>query len=116
MCFLDTDADADFETGREELNWKWEEEHADLRILLRRLPYGVQLFSLGRVSKTVDELPVLEFDYVITLCGHAHESCPLSPAKTNILHVGFDDPPALAKKAKTEEKALGYYQRVRDEM
>lgn len=68
----------------------------------------------AQVSKTVDELSVSAFDYVITLCGHAHESCPFFPAKTKILHVGFDDPPALAKKAKTEEEGLGYYRRVRD--
>lgn len=70
----------------------------------------------GHVSKTVDELSVSEFDYVITLCGHAHESCPFFPAKTKILHVGFDDPPTLAKTAKTEEEALGHYRRVRDEI
>lgn len=70
----------------------------------------------GHVSKTVDELPVAEFDYVITLCGHAHESCPFFPAKTKILHMGFDDPPRLAKEAKTEEEALEHYRRVRDEI
>jgi arsenate reductase (thioredoxin) len=70
----------------------------------------------GQVSKTVDELPAQEFDYVITLCGHAHESCPFFPAKTKIMHAGFDDPPELAEKAKTEEEALGHYRRVRDEI
>lgn len=70
----------------------------------------------GQASKTVDELPDSEFDYVITLCGHAHESCPYFPAKTKILHVGFDDPPKFAKEAKTEEEALGHYRRVRDEI
>lgn len=36
--------------------------------------------------------------------------------KAKIIHVGFDDPPALAKTAQTEEEALGHYRRVRDEI
>ncbi|WP_031387836.1 arsenate reductase ArsC [Desulfonatronum thiodismutans] len=67
-------------------------------------------------SKTVDELPEQEFDYVITLCGHAQETCPFFPAKTKRLHVGFDDPPKLAETAQSEEEALGHYRRVRDEI
>ena len=67
-------------------------------------------------SKTVADLPTQDFDYVITVCGHANESCPLFPGKTKIVHVGFDDPPQLAKNAKTEEEALSHYRRVRDEI
>jgi arsenate reductase len=67
-------------------------------------------------SKHVDELADVEFDYVVTVCGHAHESCPLFPGKARIVHVGFDDPPALAAEAKTEEEALTHYRRVRDEI
>ena len=70
----------------------------------------------GFRSKTVDELPEQEFDYVITLCGHAQETCPFFPAKTKRLHVGFDDPPKLAETAQSEEEALGHYRRVRDEI
>lgn len=70
----------------------------------------------GQRSKHVDELKDIEFDYVITVCDHAHESCPLFPAKTTIVHVGFEDPPRLARNAKTEEEALGHYRRVRDEI
>lgn len=70
----------------------------------------------GHRSKHVDELKDLSFDYVITVCGHANESCPLFPAKTKVVHVGFEDPPALAKSAKSEEEALGCYRRVRDEI
>ncbi len=65
-------------------------------------------------SKTVDELPSEPFDYVVTLCGHANEHCPYFPAITKVLHVGFPDPPALAKDAKTEEEALSHYRTVRD--
>ena len=67
-------------------------------------------------SKTVGELGDKEFDYVITVCGHADESCPVFPAKTRIIHRGFDDPPQLAKDAKTQEDALDCYRRVRDEI
>ncbi len=70
----------------------------------------------GFRSKTVDELPEQEFDYVITLCGHAQETCPFFPAKTKRLHVGFDDPPKLAETAQSEEEALSHYRRVRDEI
>ena len=67
-------------------------------------------------SKHVDELRGLAFDYVVTLCDNAHESCPLFTGKTKVVHVGFDDPPRLARKAKTEEEALEHYRRVRDEI
>ncbi len=70
----------------------------------------------GQYSKTVDELPVREFDYVITLCGHASENCPFFPGKAKRLHAGFDDPPQLAKDAKSEDEALVHYRRVRDEI
>ncbi len=70
----------------------------------------------GHSSKTVDELPGQEFDYAITLCGHANESCPLFPGNVKRLHQGFDDPPKLAAEAKSEEEALAHYRRVRDEI
>lgn len=67
-------------------------------------------------SETVDELPVQEFDYVITVCGHADEHCPYFPAKTKIIHHGFEDPPKLAKQFNDEEKQLDCYRKVRDEI
>ena len=70
----------------------------------------------GHRSKRVDELKEIVFDYVITVCDNAHESCPLFPGKTQVVHVGFDDPPRLAQTAKTEEEALPHYRRVRDEI
>jgi len=68
----------------------------------------------GQVAKTIDELPVGQFDYVVTLCGHANETCPFFPGKK--VHIGFDDPPKLAASAKNEEDALVHYRRVRDEI
>ena len=67
-------------------------------------------------SKQVDELCDVDFDYVVTVCGHASESCPVFPGKAKIIHVGFDDPPQLASNAKTEEERLAPYRRVRDEI
>ena len=65
-------------------------------------------------SKVIDELPVQQFDYVVTLCDNARETCPFFPGKK--IHRGFDDPPKLAAKAKNEEEALVHYRRVRDEI
>ncbi len=67
-------------------------------------------------SKTLDDLRGIEFDLVVTVCGHAHEHCPLFPGRTRILHAGFDDPPRLAAGAATEEEALAPFRRVRDEI
>jgi len=68
----------------------------------------------GQRSKVIDELPVQEFDYVITLCGHANETCPFFPGKK--IHQGFDDPPQLAAGARNEAEALAPYRRVRDQI
>jgi arsenate reductase len=65
-------------------------------------------------SKTIDELKGIKFDYVVTLCGHAHETCPYFPGK--VIHRGFPDPPSMAVKAKSEEEALNFYREVRDKI
>ena len=65
-------------------------------------------------SKLIDELPMKTFDWVITLCGHADETCPFFPSKR--IHVGFDDPPKLTEHAATDEEKLVHYRRVRDEI
>ena len=70
----------------------------------------------GQTSKDVDSLGDLVFDYVVTLCDNARESCPYFPAKTRVMHQGFDDPPQLAEDSKNEEEAMGHYRRVRDEI
>lgn len=67
-------------------------------------------------SQHVDEFADVRFDYVITVCAHAHESCPVFPGRARVVHVGFDDPPRLAKNSKTEEEALNMYRRVRDDI
>jgi arsenate reductase len=85
-------------------------------------PRAVQVMAEAGVdisaqrSKHVAELAEVEFDYVVTVCDRANESCPLFPGNTKIIHVGFDDPPALAANATTEEEVLDHYWRVRDEI
>jgi len=67
-------------------------------------------------SKPVEEIMTVPFDWVVTVCGHAAETCPVFPGRVLRLHAGFDDPPALAREAATEEEAMAHYRRVRDEI
>lgn len=70
----------------------------------------------GQSSKLAESLNDVSLDLVITVCGHADENCPTFLTKAKVVHVGFDDPPKLAKEAATEEDALNHYRRVRDEI
>jgi arsenate reductase len=70
----------------------------------------------GHYSKHLNDLKGIEFDYVITVCSDADKNCPAFMGKTQKFHHGFDDPPRLAKEAKSEEEALAIYRRVRDEI
>jgi len=70
----------------------------------------------AQVSKEIETFGDLDFDYVVTLCDNARESCPYFPAKTRVMHRGFDDPPRLAADAENEEEAMAHYRRVRDEI
>jgi len=70
----------------------------------------------GQRSKLADELKDMAFDFVITVCDSARESCPIFPGPAKVFHAGFDDPPHLAKNAQTEEEALRHYRRIRDEI
>ena len=68
-------------------------------------------------SKTVDALRGVALDVVVTVCGHADETCPAwLSGSARVVHCGFDDPPKLAREAKSEEEALFHYRRVRDEI
>ncbi len=67
-------------------------------------------------SRHVGELVGIGFDWVVTVCDSARESCPLFPGRAGVVHRGFDDPPRLALGATTEEEALAPYRRVRDEI
>ena len=70
----------------------------------------------GQRSKLLGDLADVPFDYMVTVCDHAHETCPVFPGKAKTVHVAFDDPPTLAKAARTKEEALNHYRRVRDEI
>ena len=85
-------------------------------------PHAVQVMAEAGVdisaqrSKSLDDLTSVEFDLVITVCDRAAEICPAFPGGAHVVHMPFDDPPALAKDAATEEEALAHYRRVRDEI
>ena len=67
-------------------------------------------------SKLLQELPNLDFDWVITVCDNARQSCPVFPDESRIVHFSFDDPPHLAEMCQTEEEKSACYRRVRDEI
>lgn len=67
-------------------------------------------------SRHVDEFMDKDLDLVVTVCDQADENCPIFPGRVKSIHVGFDDPPRLARNARSEEEALQHYRRVRDEI
>jgi arsenate reductase len=67
-------------------------------------------------SKHVDELMHVRFDYVISVCDHANETCPAFGGNVKRMHVSFDDPPKLARDARSDDQAMAHYRRVRDEI
>lgn len=67
-------------------------------------------------SKRVEEIGPVQFDYVVTVCGHAHEHCPLFPGRAKVVHVGFEDPTKLTQHLPDGEEKLAVYRRVRDEI
>jgi len=68
----------------------------------------------GQRSKGVEEFDGQNFDYVITVCDNAKESCPLFPGAGERLHRSFEDPPAQS--VGSEEQRLTIFRRVRDEL
>lgn len=62
-------------------------------------------------SKTTDELPDIEFDYVVTVCDHAKETCPLFLRAATMVHAGFEDPAAATG---SEEEIMAVFRSVRD--
>ena len=68
----------------------------------------------GGYPKTVDQFLNTSFDFVVTVCDHARETCPVFLGKVKEqLHIGFDDP---AEARGTEEEVLAVFRRVRDEI
>jgi arsenate reductase len=64
-------------------------------------------------SKSVGEFLETKFDYVVTMCDNAKESCPFFPGGKRYLHKGFTDPSVFEG---TEEEKLRIFRRVRDEI
>lgn len=79
---------------------------------------GVDISS--HTSQLLSEFDDINFDVVVTVCGHAHETCPYFPGNAKVVHVGFPDPPAMAKElaenGASEEEQLECYRNVRDEI
>lgn len=79
---------------------------------------GVDITS--QKSQHIDEFKDVKLDYVVTVCNHAHETCPWFPADCEVVHVGFPDPPKMARelaaKGASEEEQLDCYRSVRDEI
>jgi arsenate reductase len=67
----------------------------------------------GHRSKSVDELAGWDFDYVITVCDNAKESCPVFPARTRHIHWSIEDPAATRG---SEDERLAAFRRIRDEL
>jgi len=70
----------------------------------------------NQTSQHLDEFMDLDLDYVITVCDHAHETCPLFPGRAKVFHHRFDDPPKLSPVDASEEVKLNGFRRVRDEI
>lgn len=85
-------------------------------------PYAVQVMAEAGVdisqheSQLLSDLSTQTFDWVVTVCGHAHEHCPVFLGDGQVVHVGFDDPPKLARELGDTEAKLDCYRRVRDEI
>lgn len=67
----------------------------------------------GHSSKTLDAFGGQRFDYAITVCDRANESCPIFPGDTERIHWSFDDPSAATG---TDERRLAAFRRIRDEI
>ena len=72
---------------------------------------GIDISRKG--SKAIDEFAQEKFDFVITLCDHAAETCPVFFGGTQRIHMGFEDP-SLAEG--TSEERLAVFRRVRDQI
>ena len=74
----------------------------------------------GQRSQHIDEFKETQLDVIVTVCDHAHETCPWFPADCKVIHHGFEDPPRLARELAAsgadEETQLNEYRRVRDDI
>ena len=89
-------------------------------------PHAVKVMAEAGVditlqrSENIKALAAQKWDIVGPVCGHAHEPCPVFPADCRVIHVGFEDPPKmardLAEEGASEEEQMNCYRKVRDEI
>ncbi|OQY19207.1 MAG: arsenate reductase [Desulfobacteraceae bacterium 4572_35.1] len=79
---------------------------------------GVDIREHG--SQNIDEFKNMKLDVVVTVCANAYETCPIFPGSCKVVHVGFDDPPTMAKicaeQGGSKEAQLDCYRKVRDQI
>jgi arsenate reductase len=68
----------------------------------------------GHRSKSADEFVGQEFDYIITVCDNARETCPVFPGSAERIHRSFEDPPPPG--SASPEEMMAIFRRVRDEI
>lgn len=82
-------------------------------------PYAIKVMAeigidiTSHRSKSVEEFRGIQFDYVVTVCDQARETCPFFPGAKKILHQSFEDP---SKEIGTDEMKLIVFRRLRDEI
>ena len=82
-------------------------------------PYAIRVMKESGIdissqsSKSIDEFRYKKFDYVVTVCNHAKEECPMFPGAKKYLHQDFEDP---CECKGTEEEILAIFRRVRDDI
>ena len=82
-------------------------------------PYAVKVLSeigvdiSGQYSKHIDDLPLENFDYIITVCDNAAANCPVFSGKGMKIHKGFEDPASVSG---TSEQITTAFRKVRDEL
>lgn len=71
-------------------------------------------------SEKIDDFIDKKINVVITVCDNANETCPVFPSECRVIHAGFEDPPALARKLAekggSEEEQLNCYRKVREKI
>jgi len=79
---------------------------------------GVDISS--QKSQNIAEFADMDIDIVVTVCGHAHETCPVFPGNCRVVHAPFDDPPKMAAEVAenggSEMEQLDCYRKVRDQI
>ena len=88
-------------------------EPSQVNPLAIRVMAEIDIDISGHHSQGVEHFLDQEFDYVVTVCDHAKETCPLFPGGKEKIHKGFQDPAALKG---SEEEKLTLFRRVRDEI